>query len=183
MKKLVFTLAAAFGLMAITTHVQAQKIGVFSSEEVIQALPEHAQVQQKLESYQRDSLGKAYDELQVKYEQAQKTYREDSIAKKPKAILDLDDKNRRELATQLLYWQQIAQQQSQMKYMELSEPLAEKVQKALQKVQKAQGVTVVFRPEVFDQLADQSGIVNLIIPVAKELGIKVDETPQAGAAN
>lgn len=183
MKKLVFTLAAAFGMMAMTTQVQAQKIGVFSSEEVIQALPEHQQVQQQLEVYQRDSLGKAYDELQVKYEQAQQTYRQDSIAKKPKAILDLDDKNRRELATQLLYWQQIAQQNSQMKYMQLSEPLAEKVQKALLKVQKAQGVTIVFRPEVFDQLADQTGLVNLIIPVAKELGIKVDEPAATPAGN
>lgn len=181
MKKLVFTIAPLFILAAFTTQVQAQKIGYFSSEEVIQALPEHEQVQQKLEQFQRDSLGKAYDELQVKYQQAANTYKQDSIAKKPKAILDLDDKNRRELATQLMYWQQIAQQQSQYKYIELSEPLAKKVQAALQKVQKAQGVTIVFRPEVLDQLADQSGIVNLIIPVAKELGIKTEEqqTPAA----
>lgn len=181
MKKLVFTLAAAFGIMAATTQVQAQKIGIFNSEDVIQALPEHEQVQKKLESYQRDSLGKAYDELQVKYKQADDTFKKDSIAKKPKAILDLDDKNRRELATQLIYWNQIAQQSSQNKYIELSSPLAEKVQKALHKVQKAQGVTIVLQPGALDMLGDQSGVINLIIPVAKELGIKVEE-PASGAA-
>lgn len=182
MKKLVFSFVAVLGLAAITVQAQAQKIGVFSSEEVIQALPEHKDVQTKLEQFQRDSLGKAYDELNVKYQEAMDTYKKDSIAKKPKAILDLDDKNRRDLAGQLMYWQQIAQQQSQYKYMELSEPLAKKVQTALQKIQKAQGVTIVFIPQVFDQLADQSGIVNLIPLVAKELGIKVDAEPNAAGA-
>lgn len=172
MRKLMLTMMAICGC---AFAVQAQKIGVFSSEDVIQALPEHKVVEAKLESYQKDSLAKTRDEMWAKYEAAVAQAKKDSADKKPKPILEYNAKTVRELTEQLAYWQQIAQRMSQEKYMELSKPLADKVRKALLKVQKEKGVTIVFRPEVFDQLADQSGLINLIVPVAKELGIKTNE--------
>lgn len=180
MKKFVFTLVATVAIVAISTQVQAQKIGVFSSEQVIQALPEHADIERKLESFRKDSLSKELDELEAKYKAAEETYKKDSIAKKTNAILELDLKNKNELAQRLINWGRYEQQVIQYKYMEYAQPLAEKVQKALQKVQKEKGVTIVLRTEVLDQLGDQSGVVNLILPVAKELKLKVgDDTPTA----
>ncbi|AYD46284.1 MAG TPA: OmpH family outer membrane protein [Arachidicoccus soli] len=176
MKKVIFSLVAIIGLGIATNNVKAQsslKIGVFDIDQMVSAMPEMKDVQVKMQSYQKDTLGGERDQLSTLLENQQNTYKADSAAKKSQAILDYDRNQLGTLYSKLVNWQQYVQQASQNKYGELTQGMYTKAAAAFKKVVAAQKITLVLKPDVI-QYADDKQIVNLFIPVAKELGVNLN---------
>ncbi|HTN36394.1 MAG TPA: OmpH family outer membrane protein [Arachidicoccus sp.] len=188
MKKVIFSLLAVMALVFVANNSQAQttpalKVGVFDMDIIVARLPEYKNVQAKLEEYQRDSLGTKRDELEFQYNRLDSMYKADSLAKKPKSVLDYSNKQRQQFAWQLYNWQNIVQNASRQKFSELSQPLYEKVNKAYLDAVKAAKVTLVIKPDAV-MFVDDKVVVNLFEPVAKTLGIDLnakDSTDANGA--
>lgn len=189
MKKVIFSLLAVMAVVFVTNNAQAQtaplplKVGVFDMDIIVARLPEYKNVEKKLEDYQKDSLGPKRDELEFQYNQQDSIYKADSIAKKPKSVLDYANKQRQQFAWQLYNWQNIVQNASRQKFTELSQPLYEKVNKAYLDAVKAAKVTLVLKPDAV-MFVDDKVVVNLFEPVAKTLGIDLnakDSTDANGA--
>lgn len=180
MKKVLLGLIAIVGMtfMAISANAQTGfKIGIFDAESMIQYLPEYRNVDSLLQIYQRDSIGGQYDIMQSEYHRLDSTYKADSTAKKPATRLQYLADQRGQIVSNLINWNQIAQRAGQAKYYQLAQPLYQKVVKALQQVATAQHISVVIKPDAIEPAFEpnSSYVVNLSIPVAKALGIKVND--------
>jgi len=187
MKKVLLGLIAIVGMtfMAISASAQTGfKIGVFDAEGMIQYLPEYRGVDSLLQIYQRDSIGGQYDIMQSEYQRLDSTYKADSIAKKPATRLQYLSDQRGQIVSNLMNWNQIAQRASQQKYLQLAQPLYQKVVKALQTVCTAQHISLVLKPDAIEPAFTPSAtyVTDLSMLVAKNLGLKVNEQPQGGAA-
>ncbi len=184
MKKVLLGLIAIVGMtfMAISANAQTGfKIGIFDAESIIRFMPEYKmQVDTVLQQYQRDSIAAQRDILDAEYQRLDSTYKADSTAKKPATRLKYLSDQRMQFAYQLINWQQIAQNMTQNKYIQLAQPLYQKVVKALQQVAAAQHVSVVLKPDALEPAftPNASYVVDLSLPVAKALGIKVNDEPQ-----
>ncbi|QES90756.1 OmpH family outer membrane protein [Rhizosphaericola mali] len=188
MKKVLVGIIAlfAFTMVALQSNAQttpALKIGIFNSEEMMQNLPEYRTVDSLLQIYQRDSIGGQYEVLQSEYVRLDSTLKADTIAKRPKAIMDHNNEAKQQIASQLMNWQSISQQASQAKYVQLARPLFAKVQKSLDKVCAAQHINLVLKSDALDMgFNPVAPVVNLFLLVAKDLGLPTNETPAAGGA-
>jgi len=187
MKKLFFSfLTMAAFLTIAATNVNAQqalKIGVFDYEQIIRALPEFkATVQDKLDQYDRDSLGAAHDMLQQQFVTLDSTWKADSAKKVPKAILDGTAQKRLETYYQLAQWNQIAQQYHQGKQMQLAEPLYKKVDASYQKIRTAKKINLVLVPDAV-AFAEPGTVENLILDVARDLGIPINDNNGASSGS
>jgi len=184
MRKVIFSLLAITGLGFAANKAQAQttplKIGVFDIDQMVQAMPEMKDVQAKLESYQRDSLGPQRDNLELQYNRADSSYKADSLAKRSAATLDYDRKQVTGFAQTLMQWQQIVQQNSQNKYQELAAPSYKKAADAFNKAVADNHVTLVLKPDAI-QYADDKQIINLFVPVAKALGVNINGQGESAA--
>jgi Skp family chaperone for outer membrane proteins len=185
MKKVIFSLLTVMALGFFTSNAQAQtpalKIGVFDYDIIVGRLPEYKDVQQKIQVFEKDSLGPRRDALEYQYNRADSSYKADSAAKKSKQVLDMINQQRQQYAWQLINWQQIVQNAERQKFGELSQPLYEKVQKVLMEEVKAQKITLVIKPDDV-VYGDDKTIVNLFEPVAKKMGINLNAQDSTGAA-
>jgi Skp family chaperone for outer membrane proteins len=176
MKKLFFSFLTTVAFIAMAaTNVNAQqalKIGFFDPNVIVQNLPEFKSVvQDKLDQYDRDSLGVAHDYLQQQYLTLDSTWRADSAKKVPKAILDVTAQKRQETYLQIAQWGQIAQQYHQQKLQQLAAPLFTKVMASYKKMKEAKKVTLVLVQDALFPDGEQGPYENLTIDVAKDLGI------------
>ena len=178
MKKVIFSLLTVMVIGFVATNAQAQtattfKVGVFDLDAIVPKLPEYKDVQKKLESFERDSLGPRRDAIEYQYNRADSSYKADSAAKKSKQVLDYSNQQRQQYAYQLINWSQIVQNAERQKYAELANPLYEKVNKVFLEEVKAQKIPLVLKPDAITYVDDKV-IVNLFIPVAKKLGIDLN---------
>ncbi|MFT4203586.1 MAG: OmpH family outer membrane protein [Chitinophagaceae bacterium] len=185
MKKVLLGLVAIVGMTFVAISANAQtgfKFGIFDAEQAIQAMPEFGHVDTLLQEYQRDSLGGQYDIMVSELHRLDSTYTSDSTAKKPATRLQYLADQRRQIYGNLVNWQTISQRASQAKYVQLAQPLYQKVVAALQKVCTAQHVSLVLKPDAIEQSVNPSSAyyVDLYAPVAKELGIKMNNDQQGG---
>lgn len=188
MKKVLVGIIALFAFTMIALQSNAQtasfKVGIFDSEEMMRALPEFRGVDSLLQIYQRDSIGGQYEVLQSEYARLDSTLKADSIAKKPKAIMDHNNEQKQQIVTTLMQWQNVSQQASQAKYVQLARPLFAKVQKSLDKVCLAQHIALVIKPDALDMGFNPTNpsVVNLFSLVGKDLGLPTNDAPAAGGA-
>lgn len=178
MKKVLLSLLAVAGfLFASSDAVKAQqpiKIGVFDIEIMMQVMPGYRSVDSLVQVYERDSLAAEYDFYQSEYKRLDSTYKSDSAAGKSKSVLDLQKNGRNQVAMQLIYWQQIAQNKSDQKRSYLSQPILEKVLTAYKKVLEAKKYTLVLKPNSYD-FTGSPAVENVFILVAKELKIALPQ--------
>ena len=186
MKKVLFVVLAFAGLLFAGNSVNAQtaKIGVFDVDIMVQAMPGYRAVDSMLQIYEQDSLRGEYDFAMREYNRLDSTYKSDSAAKAPASVLNYVKQQRNEIATTIIYWQQISQQKTEGKRQELAGPLFEKVLGAYSKVLQANNYLVVLKPGAYEM---GSKVENVFEKVAKELGIKLpdqlrSQEPQAEAA-
>ena len=174
MKKVFLSLliVAALGSMASTASAQ-MKVGVFDIDLMVQAMPGFARVDSLTQLYQRDSLGSEYQILTNEFHRLDSTFKADSTAKKPQAVLDYSANQRVQVYQKLVYWQQYAQQKSNEKTQLLAQPLYEQVVNAYQKVLVSKKYALILKPQTYEQ---GPPIDNLFISVAKEL--KMSQLPQ-----
>lgn len=174
MKKLFFSLLVVVALVFAGNNANAQvKVGVFDIDYMVQAMPGYAKVDSMVQLYQKDSLATEYQILNSEYKRLETTYKDDSTAKKPQAVLDYSKKQMQEIGIKLVYWQQYSQNKSDAKTGQLAQPLYELVVNAYKKVLAAKKYTVILKPQTYEA---GFPIDNLFVSVAKEL--KLTELPQ-----
>jgi len=152
---------------------QAPKFGYFDMDYVVSLMPGVSKIDTTVALFERDSLGAEYDFNLGELKRMDSTFKKDSISMPPMAR----QKMQQDMA-QLFYtiqnWQQYAQQISQQKQQQLMQPFYTKVVNAFQAVIDEQKYTYVFRKEALWQAPPAD---NLVIPVAKKLGLKLPVQP------
>ena len=174
MKKVVLVFLAIAGVVFAGNRVEAQglKIGVFDVDIMVQAMPGYRGVDSMLQIYEQDSLKREYDFAMREYNRLDSTYKSDSAAKAPGSVLNYVKQQRNEIATTIIYWQQISQQKTEGKRQELAGPLFEKVLGAYSKVLQTNSYLVVLKPGAYEM---GSKVENVFEKVAKELNIKLPD--------
>jgi Skp family chaperone for outer membrane proteins len=167
----------AFLLAAGHTKAQALKVGVFDIDLMVQAMPGYHIVDSLVQVYEVDSLGVEYQYYQMEYARLDSTYKADSAlaaaGKKAKALVDFTAQERRKMALNLVYWQQISQNKSNNKRAQLAQPLFEVVANAYKKVLARKKYTLVLKPQTYEA---GFPIDNIFIAIAREL--KLQGLPQ-----
>ena len=125
-------------------------------------------VDSMLQVYAQDSLSKEYDFYQQEYVRADSSYKMDSVLKKPKSILDIKDRQRQELAYDIINFQQIADQRIAIKRAWLARPLYDKVMAAYKRVMETQQYNLILKPNSYEIF---SHVDNVFVRVAKELNV------------
>ena len=175
MKKVFFSFMLSAAILAAFNTLKAQqfKAAVFDIDLMVQAMPGYAKVDSLTRQYEVDSLGAEYQIYNNEYHRLDSTYKADSTAGKAKTVLDYTAKQRQQVAMNLIYWQQIAQNKSDQKRGQLAQPLYEQVATAYKKILDAKKYSIVLKPQSYEI---GFPIDNLFISVAKEL--KLAELPQ-----
>ena len=179
MRKRLLSLSACivFLLAAGVVKGQTFKAGVFDIDLMVQAMPGYQIVDSLVQVYERDSLGVEYEYYQLEYQRLDSTYKADSAlvaaGTKSKALLDFTAQERRKIAMNLVYWQQIAQNKSNNKRAQLAQPLYTVVINAYKKVLDRKKYTLILKPQTYER---GFPIDNIFIATAKEL--KLQSLPQ-----
>lgn len=162
-------------VMLAGKDVKAQqfKAAVFDIDYMVRAMPGYTAVDSLVQIYNTDSLGAEYSIYENEYKRLDSTFKADSAAGKPKAVLDYTSGKRQEMAMNLVYWQQIAQQKSESKRGQLAQPLYVQVVNAYKKVLDTKKYSLILKPGAYEQ---GFAIDNLFITIAKEL--KLQSLPQ-----
>ncbi|SDS13400.1 OmpH family outer membrane protein [Christiangramia echinicola] len=165
MKRL--SLAILMMLVAFSSNAQS-KIGTIDAEYILSQLPESAEVNKSLETYneklQADlkSTIQEYEGLVKEYQESVASLEEEAKKEKENKIIDLENN--------IKGFRQKASVMMQMKRSELNGPLYDKIDAAMQKVIKADGFTQIFhsgasglaysRPEddITEKVMNQLGI-------------------------
>ena len=169
MKKFLFVILAVAGSV-VAAQAQQFKVGVFDIDIMVQAMPGYDAVDSMVQLYERDSLQGEYDYNVREYNRLDSTYKADSAAKAPASVLNYIKNDRSRIATQIVYWQQIAQQKTENKRQELAGPLYEKVLTAYSNVLKAKNYNLILKPGSYEL---GSKVDNIFELVAKELKIEL----------
>ncbi len=182
MKNVFLSVIVFAALLLTATNSMAQtaplKIGVFDIDLMVQAMPGYRAIDSLTQIYERDSLGSEYEIYQSEYKRLDSTFKSDSAASKPKAVLDYTNNQRQQIAFNLIYWQQIAQRKSDDKRGAMAQPLYEKVAAAYKKVLDTKKYTLILKPNTYE--LGSSAVENIFPLVAKELNITLP--PELGGA-
>ena len=162
---------------ANNASAQAVKIGVFDIDIAVSNMPGYRTVDSMLAIYQQDSLRSEYDFAVKEYNRLDSNYKADSAAKKSATVLNYQKDQRSQVATTIVYWQQISQQKTEQKRQELAGPLYEKVIGAYNKVLQANNYLVVLKPGAYEY---GSKLENVFEKVFKELKLPVPEQLRSG---
>ncbi len=165
----------AFAGLIMTNDTNAQgtpKIGVFDIDIMVQAMPGYRMVDSMLQIYQQDSLRSEYEFAVKEYNRLDSTYKADSAAKKSPSVLNYQKDQRSQIATTIVYWQQISQQKSEQKRQEMAAPMYEKVLGAYSKVLQGTNYLVILKPGSYEM---GSKVENVFEKVAKELKINLPD--------
>lgn len=159
---------------AINAGAQAigPKIGVFDIDIAVSNMPGYRTVDSLLSIYQQDSLRSEYDFAVKEYNRLDSAYKLDSAAKKSPTVLNYQKDQRSQIATTIIYWQQISQQKTEQRRQELAAPIYERVLGAYSKVLQANNYMVVLKPGAYEM---GSKVENVFEKVFKELKLPVPE--------
>ncbi|MEI9910085.1 MAG: OmpH family outer membrane protein [Bacteroidota bacterium] len=179
MKKnlLVAFLCIALLFAAPNTNAQSLKVGVFDIDLMVQAMPGYRIVDSLVRIYEADSLAVEYEYYQLEYQRLDSTYKADSglvaAGKKSKALLDFTNEERRKMAINIVYWQQISQNKSNSKRSQYAQPLYQVISGAYRKILEKKKYTLILKPQTYEA---GFPIDNIFLSMAREL--KLQGLPQ-----
>ncbi len=121
---------------------QNMKFGHINSSQLLRIMPEREAAQQQLEREAR-SLGEELEKLQVEYQNRLQSYIEaqDTLSN---VVRQLRERELRDYQTRIQEFQTGAQEDLQMREMELIQPIFEKIEKAISEVAREKGYIYVF---------------------------------------
>jgi Skp family chaperone for outer membrane proteins len=190
MKKVLFVMLAFAGMVFSANDSSAQaaaKIGVFDIDIAVSNMPGYRSVDSLLGIYQQDSLRGEYDFAVREYNRLDSTYKADSAAKKAPTVLNYQKDQRSQIATTIIYWQQISQQKTEQRRQELAAPLYEKVLGAYSKVLQSNNYLVVLKPGAYEMGSKVENVFEKVfrelkLPVPDQLKSQGPESPQQNGA-
>ncbi|MBC7948415.1 MAG: hypothetical protein H7Y42_11080 [Chitinophagaceae bacterium] len=158
-------------------NAQTLKVGVFDLDLMVQALPGYRTVDSLVQEYEADSLPRELQFLEKDYQRLDSTYKADSAflgaSAKTSGLLDKVAEDRRRVALNIVYWQQISQNKSNNKRGTLAQPLYEVVTNAYKRVLARKKYTLILKPQTYEA---GFPIDNIFISMAREL--KLQSLPQ-----
>ena len=176
MKRL--SLAILMMFIAFSSNAQS-KIGTIDAEYILSQLPETAEVNKNLASYNEELQGELKSTIQ-EYEGLVKDYQE--------TVADLDDETKKEKEEKIIQlendikgFRQKASVMMQMKQSELNGPLYDKIDAAMKEVIAEEGFTQIFHAGA-SGLAFSRAEDDITLKVMDKLGIEPKE-PQPAAEN
>jgi len=174
MKKVLFVVLVFAGsfIAADNANAQAGKIGVFDIDVAVSNMPGYRRVDSLLALYQQDSLRSEYDFAVKEYNRLDSNYKADSAAKKSATVLNYQKDQRSQVATTIVYWQQISQRKTEDKRQQLAASLYEQVLGAYSKVLQANNYFVVLKPGAYEM---GSKVENVFEKVFREMKLPVPE--------
>jgi Skp family chaperone for outer membrane proteins len=146
----------------------AIKVGVFDIDLMVQALPEYRGVDSMVQLYERDTLGSEYQVYLSEYQRLDSTLKADSAKGVSKTIMDYNNQQKQQMAMQLTYWQQIAQQKSDTYRNKFAGPLYQRVVTAYKKVLATKKYNLILKPNTYEV---GFPVENMFPLVAKELNV------------
>ena len=158
MKKSLFSIFSCIVFMLAGENIKAQsfKVGVFDIDVMVQALPGYRMVDSLVQIYETDSLAVEYQIYQLEYQRLDSTYKIDSAlftaGKKSKALLDYTTEERRKMALNIVYWQQISQNKSNNKRNQLAQPLIQVVTGAYKRYWKRKNTALFLNHKLTRQV-------------------------------
>jgi Skp family chaperone for outer membrane proteins len=177
MKRIFLATFSCIAFILSAKNTEAQKVGVFDIDLMVQAMPGYSRVDSLVQVYNADSLGAEYQIYQLEFQRLDSTYKVDSTlfaqGKTTKAKLDYTTEERRKMGLNLVYWQQIATNKSNAKRSQIAQPLYQAVIGAYKKVLDRKKYTVILKPQTYEA---GFPIENIFIAVAREL--KMTQLPQ-----
>lgn len=177
MKKFLLAIFALAALCLTSQNLKAQtsspavKVGIFDIDVMVQQMPEYRNVDSLTAAYEQDSLATQQAGFYSEYQRLDSTYKSDSAKGRPQSVLDYSKNLRQQMAFNLTYWQQIAQQKSNNFRGQLAQPLYQKVLAAYKKVLAANKYSLILKLNSFEIGTHAD---NLFPLVAKELGVTID---------
>jgi len=175
MKKVLFVMLAFASTFLTVNTASAQaapKIGVFDIDIMVRQMPGYRAVDSLVAMYEQDSLRGEYEFAVKEYNRLDSTYKADSTAGKAATVLNYQKDQRSNIATTIIYWQQISQQKSEQKRQELAGPMYEQILGAYSKVLQTNNYLVILKPGAYEM---GSKVENVFEKVAKELKITLPE--------
>ena len=141
MKKLIIFLLM---MLPLGVFAQESKIAIVNTQEVIQAMPEFANMQKQM----ADMEAKYKSEMQVMEDEYKKKY-SDFVAQQDSLTENIKLRRMQEIQDiqeRMDNFVQVAQQDVQKKQQELLQPIQQKLHEAIQKVGEEKGYTYIIDP-------------------------------------
>ena len=129
-------------MLVLPMSVFAQKFGHIKTQEILTAMPEYTKAQTDIQTLQKqydDDMKRVADELQKKFA----AYQQEQ-ANLPKNIQERRQKELQELNDRGMQMQQDAQQELQQSWMQMLEPIVNKIEEAIKAVGQEGGYTYIF---------------------------------------
>lgn len=170
MRKLMKVALALCGVLIMSaTSASAQKFGCVDVQEILLEMPGLDAVQTQLQTFYQELMGQL-EIMQVeqnkKFDEYQKT-----SATMSEAVKRDKEREIASLSQRMQEFQQQAQLDLSSKEQELTKPLVDKIDAAIEKVSKANGIIAVFNVNVLEYF-DKNALTDVGPMVKKELGIK-----------
>ena len=164
-KKVILVMAAAIALPIV---MNAQKFGIVEADQVLQSLPDMAQVQAQLtEASKRyeDEYQKLEEEMDKKFTEYQALGQDT-----PQSIRERREAELTELNAKMQQFRNTAQQDLQRQQQTLMAPIEQKFMDAVKAVGQEGGYTFIFQDGM--SLFNGADVVNVTADVKAKLGIK-----------
>lgn len=167
----------AFALILFSGQTQAQKIkfGHSNTNEIFELMPEAKEAEKALKKEQ-EKIQERIKAMQNEYQRLIQEYTENEqlVPQSPEkwSTADKADKEAaiRSLEQRITRYQTNAQSSLQEKQSEFYSPILEKIEKAIEKVRKDNGYTIIFDDNTLLSF-DKEAVTNVNPMVKKELGL------------
>ena len=173
MKK-VLKLTLAVVCVMFSTSLFAQKIGYVNTDEIIANMKETQDAYTQLEAYAKDLQAQA-ETIQVEFNNKLQEYQK-SAETLTDAVRQLKEKELTDLNTRIQEFQQVAQQELQTKENEITAPIYEKMQAAIDEVAKAGGYAIILPVGALIYF-DETTVKDIAPEVKAKLGVSATATP------
>lgn len=172
MKNITKFLALIMVLFATQSFAQT-KFGHINMQELVALMPERDSALVKLENYAKE-LDETMQGMQQEFQTKYQTYQQKN-ATWTAAILEAKTKELQEMQERLQMFQQNAQQEMAQLQQSLFAPIAEKANKAIEKIGTEGGYTYIFDMSVGAVIYKGAGSVDILPLAKKELGIPAEK--------
>ena len=166
-------IAVAVLLFSNFTFAQTPKFGFIQSSELMALMPEVDSVKIRMEAYNAE-LSKQFEEMQVEFNKKFDAYSK-SVETMTPAIRETKEKELQQIRARIEEFNRSAQSDMNQQYAALMAPIIEKARQAIQKVAKANNITMVFDlSSAANQLIyhDPATTVDMLPLVKAELKLK-----------
>ena len=168
--KRIFRLTLTVACVMFSTSLFAQKFGRINMQEIVFAMPEFKEMQDKLEALTKD-WGEQLETIQVEFNNQYTNFQKDR-ANLSAAAVQVKESELQGLQTRYAELQQVAQQDVERQQAELFQPIHQKAMDAVNKVAAAGGYTGIFDMSISSMAyLNEATVTDISAAVRKELGI------------